>query len=496
MPGKSAAERKFLNPYHFVPVATDPMEPTATWRRGEDAAVLPTEMRHDRYVPDKASGRLICRLTTITPTVIGGIQTEQLNGPTQVATVLEKGERAMIPGSTLRGLISSFAEAASNSALRVLHDEWPSGENLPKWPHRPKISGPHAFFKEVSPDLVPFNEERSRITLAERVFGFVEEGQGAGPESGKVAQRAYASRVRFSDAYHHEAVNETKWLKPLTLRILASPKPPSPSFYFLANGKPGFIDRGHLKIGNHAPRGRKFYFNHEVPEDRKPWGAAPSRDLAREDNRLKVTAIDRNQDFFFHVDFDNLSETELQILRFALQPRQNFNHKLGLGKPLGLGSVRIELIGSFEVKRLERYSNWTPGAKRYAVAEGLDIESWPNRYSREKADAQVTLSLLGPAMSYGALLKGTHPEIFAALMKFGTIAEDGFQICTPLAVGQEDKETETYKWFAGMYRTGMQFLPGIPESDWPTVDENRGKPASRNAGGPPRPRNPNAPTRS
>ena len=82
---------RFYNPYHFVPVE----KPTAAQRSQfvprqafETGELPPTHQHvtHERYVPGTHSGRLIVRLTTVTPTVIGGEQPPRAN-PNDFGTV-------------------------------------------------------------------------------------------------------------------------------------------------------------------------------------------------------------------------------------------------------------------------------------------------------------------------------------------------------------------------------------------------------------------------
>src|SRR6218665_2915501 len=111
----------FLNPYHFVPVAHP--------RNGADD--LPVQqlrnsahVRHDRYVTGKHWGGVVCRLTTEDPIFVGDERTidPTAAAPGVVSNFQVNGEPA-IPASSLRGLISAIAEAASNSALRVLQNQ-------------------------------------------------------------------------------------------------------------------------------------------------------------------------------------------------------------------------------------------------------------------------------------------------------------------------------------------------------------------------------------
>jgi hypothetical protein len=68
------------------------------------------------------SARLICRLTTEDPIVIGA-RREQLQDGSHRVDPFQLNDKPAIPASTLRGMISSVAEAASNSTLRILEEK-------------------------------------------------------------------------------------------------------------------------------------------------------------------------------------------------------------------------------------------------------------------------------------------------------------------------------------------------------------------------------------
>jgi hypothetical protein len=130
---------EFYNPYHFVPATgqvTDAdgntssvgTEPFKAIEQGETAHPA----RHDRWSAATRSGRIICRLTLERPTIVGGEQAEDLDDPAHRPKTVAPYQRWVdvgngkaqqwpaIPGSSLRGLVSSIAEALSQSALRVL----------------------------------------------------------------------------------------------------------------------------------------------------------------------------------------------------------------------------------------------------------------------------------------------------------------------------------------------------------------------------------------
>ena len=133
---------EFYNPFHFVPVA----KPTLELMARSEVAKTPTarsthqHVTHDRYLStslDAAkksqqvySGRILCRLKIVTPTVLGAHRTEaSQTKPAEVfpfeVPALRDGKWVMepaIPESSLRGMISSLYETLTNSALRVLND--------------------------------------------------------------------------------------------------------------------------------------------------------------------------------------------------------------------------------------------------------------------------------------------------------------------------------------------------------------------------------------
>lgn len=113
----------FRNPYHFVP--TGPGAPperlptadiTAPWAAGSASAHL----THDRYVPGTHSGRITCRATVETPLICGNKQEERPGWTKLIHPFeIEPGKPAL-PASSLRGMLSALAEAATHSTLRVL----------------------------------------------------------------------------------------------------------------------------------------------------------------------------------------------------------------------------------------------------------------------------------------------------------------------------------------------------------------------------------------
>ncbi|MCI5126447.1 MAG: hypothetical protein D3925_18700, partial [Candidatus Electrothrix sp. AR5] len=131
------AQNTFHNPYHFVPVKppkTDSWLPRKSFGKDELKESSPHHS-HALYRQETEDGdgnnrafyhgRIVCRLETETSLFIGaeGGKREENDSaePTDVDNY-RLNERLAIPATSLRGMISSLAEAASNSAMRVLEN--------------------------------------------------------------------------------------------------------------------------------------------------------------------------------------------------------------------------------------------------------------------------------------------------------------------------------------------------------------------------------------
>lgn len=236
---------------------------------------------------------------------------------------------------------------------------------------------------------LPMILKRQIVTAAEAIFGFVGDEKQAG--DGKTD--AYRGRVRFSDAQlgggegrdgpfiaadgKGRVTGDSKNFT--TLKTLAEPKAAVSANYFETRpdtkGKGGgqrvgkddlrVRSRDDVPVSGQQPLGRKFYL-HGSPRNNELLPGADRRDdyprfwrsqapgnFAHQKSRALPLA--RGLRFFFHVDFDNLSPTELGLLVTALNPDQAFRHKIGMGKPIGLGTVHIEIAGVLQVDRQKRY---------------------------------------------------------------------------------------------------------------------------------------------
>jgi hypothetical protein len=82
-------------------------------------------------------------------------------------------------------------------------------------------------------------------------------------------------------------------------------------------------------------RGRKFYFH-------RPLGIVSDAVKSRYNKWVKP--VHPGSIFAFQVTCDGLAEDDLGLLLYALTLEADMAHKVGMGKPLGLGSARIAIV--------------------------------------------------------------------------------------------------------------------------------------------------------
>lgn len=363
----------------------------------------------------------------------------------------------------------------------------------------------HDYFSQVSPELLPFHGDRESITIAEQLFGFVEARHRDEPHPAPAAPSlALAGRVRFSTASLVQKApqpgtqnappsfydDESPEKPGVTLKILSSPKTPCPSLYFThADGTEDYIAKIDLDGNQHRPQGRKMYL-HRDPRGRaaksRPWKTGfPEK---HQDQKNRVRPIKAGSKFYFHIDFDNLSRRELALLCYSLAPTDTFHHKLGMGKSLGLGTVKIEPVGLFFIDRSRRYRPDQLFEPRYHSARLDDrwcqqpvLGEWIGRY-RPEFDAAIrpAIRALAGFPSFDEArdeFRGAMDRrIRTAIERIGSL-DVAHEVQYPRRRNQHDPEGELYRWFTAnddRHQQNRQWLKPIdPDQDGlPTLEPN------------------------
>jgi CRISPR-associated protein (TIGR03986 family) len=222
---------------------------------------------------------------------------------------------------------------------------------------------------EHSPlDFVPPKlRDASHTDIAEAIFGYV---NGKEPR-----EKARAGRVFISDATlnpnQEEKVKSSLNKNPVPI-LLSSPKPTTFQHYLVQQD----VTQGNLKHyasnpptdnepGETVIRGHKLYWH-------KPAQIEVSRD-ASDTQTSDIKPIDPGIEFTFTIHFENLSKVELGALLWVLsltseksqtletgKPGEKYCFSLGMGKPLGMGAVKID-YELYLSDRTERYKKLFDG---------------------------------------------------------------------------------------------------------------------------------------
>lgn len=204
----------------------------------------------------------------------------------------------IIPGSSLKGMLRCVVETLGNGCLTLFDGDY----------ERHKTQ-----YKPMLPDSFRRCSNNSRLCIACRIFGTIS----------RQTSGIFLGKVNIVDAVVDKS-NIVEY-SPIYTGILVEPKPRHRSFY---------LDEQEIHIA-----GRKFYFHHspdQVPitENRLIlMGGKPA-------NRY-IQPLDRDTKFHFAIDFTNLESDEFAVLLLAVALEKDMRHKIGYGKPLGLGSIYL-----------------------------------------------------------------------------------------------------------------------------------------------------------
>lgn len=254
---------------------------------------------HDRF--DGISGKIEGSITAETPLFI--FDSPKANqGPQPFIKNVQ--DEHVIPGSSLKGLFRNLVETIGNGCfvfdkLNYKYKNLNYQDKLPSDFRKCNAAG---------------------LCIACRMFGRIPgEGEDSNPHLGKVS---------FNDAEQAEIHKHA----PIYTIALMSPKPHHQAFYLDGN-----------RIA-----GRKFYFH-------QPGGIQTENRETGYNQCIKP--IDSGSRFRFSVQLTNLEDIELKTLLYALVLEPDMRHKIGYGKPAGLGSVRFDVTKLTLTDYVRRYKD-------------------------------------------------------------------------------------------------------------------------------------------
>lgn len=180
-----------------------------------------------------------------------------------------------------------------------------------------------AYRKTIGQHIPTQLQSTDKIDIATAIFG---------------DEKNFASRVFFEDAINEK--NASPFLKMDIPKILSGPKPTCFQHY---------LEQKSENLTNHPKnlahynsdnpiRGYKLYWH----RDGNDWIETDKENINKHQTQYtKITPVKPGTLFHGRIRFENLSKVELGALLFVLDLPNGCAHKLGMGKPLGLGSIKI-----------------------------------------------------------------------------------------------------------------------------------------------------------
>ena len=299
-----------------------------------------------------------------------------------------------------------------------------------------------------------------RLSPAERVFGWVRQARPGEPSAWPSAYRGNL-RIGPVTCRTDDAV---EWFgnDGVPLAILGEPKPQQARFYLgerdgHAQPKRRSKAEAGYTAGKHL-RGRKVYPHHQgLPEgywddpvedrtQRGPFYQAYRRPrkpdgTERDDQNRSVTGwVKPGTRFSFDCWVTNLSLVELGALLWLLRLPEHHYHRLGGGKPLGFGSVRLEL-SALNVRDGEKWRE----RYRHLGDAGAD----PADASKLAEEAVQAFKKAVAAQYAGAVFDAVFERVpfIAAFLRAARGFDDRKPIHYPRTKPQPHPEGRGFEWF-------------------------------------------------
>lgn len=223
-------------------------------------------------------------------------------------------------------------------------------------------------------------EEELKLCPACWLFGNVREDR-----RNKGADFQQKGRLRFTDAVPYANVKICP--KDQTLQILSQPRPSAYEFYLnRPNENTTYWNYDYYittKRVNGKTESEYHYIKAPTLKGRKLYWHSGVQRTTTQKSELNGTfrTAEKGSQFEFKIYFDGITRTQLNQLKWVVtlgdnQPDSIYQHKLGHGRPLGYGSVKLTIVSTHE----REITKTEGGALSYSVKEtvesgqGLD---WP-----------------------------------------------------------------------------------------------------------------------
>jgi len=216
-------------------------------------------------------------------------------------------------------------------------------------------------------DFVPASlRDNTKTDLAEAIFGYVASGKDK-TETAKIKQArplARRGRVSVTDATLIPVDQGNVWFDPqqpvVIPQILSSPKPTSFQLYLTQPepNNPKNLRHYSSKPGEETViRGHKLYW-HKPNLRREDWEEQQPVDEEKDTQHTRIKPVRDGLTFAFKIHFEDLDPVELGAFLWLLDiaADDDYRLKLGMAKPLGLGSVAVKAVPHLTNRR-KRYAS-------------------------------------------------------------------------------------------------------------------------------------------
>nr|HID57699.1 TIGR03986 family CRISPR-associated RAMP protein [Desulfobacterales bacterium] len=293
-------------------------------------------------------------------------------------------------------------------------------------------------------DLHPCSDV-NHLCPACSIFGRVVEKPSADDGQSSVARKVSFSigESTSENTYHQDDVR---------LKILSSPKPTFYNFYVISPDNPAQVrdydgqlvidEKGNVDENNISPvvlRGRKFYWHYPDARNKRE---IYTREDGTQDSQNSTVELFTQGTFTFTVDFHNLTDYELGLLLYSLELEgedSDLRHKFGMGKPLGLGSVKVTIDKMLLINRKERYRSILSDGIRneQEYKDKFILKGFKKVQAGEQTDDRKAIEQAFDNLPYIQDLK-----VMLAFKNF-----HGLEIKYPRARSKRDGKPYGYEWF-------------------------------------------------
>ncbi|HVB24690.1 MAG TPA: RAMP superfamily CRISPR-associated protein [Ktedonobacteraceae bacterium] len=285
------------------------------------------------------SGSIEVDVYVETPLFIADPRTAPTDPRRAAQSIKNKLGEYIIPGSSLKGMLRTVVETLGNGCMTLFDGSY----------ERNSVN----YRREV-PVAFQKCDDNTNLCIACRTFGMLKER----------TRGVFLGKVNIGDAVVDKERLYT--YDPIYTAVLVEPKPHHADFY--------------LEKGGRHIAGRKYYFHHS--QDKEPLTADRLILMGGRPANRYIRPLDIETRFHFRLDFTNLTKDEFGVLLLAVRLEDDMRHKIGYGKPLGLGSIELRPISMMLIDYSTRYTQTGAGHSKRTV-KGDDVWNVIDGYIRD-----------------------------------------------------------------------------------------------------------------